>query len=247
MAWMAQQSAAAGYYLQQAGWAYVRAADALEKWLSVYPTDVYYTPADMAAAQQRLAASGFDATEVSDLKAVGLTDERIEALRQSMLTSDPGTMAFSTRALLSERIVIFRELAGVLIQWQPSQVPGATMAVSSDTFNLAMVGEAVDTIEVGNPRSSAAVIDLRVRRLGMPADWVVSVTPDQLTLNPGEHRTVTVRISPTMPVAQNTVGRAAVEAYVGTELLGGVQLEVPITYYVTPSDRLNVYLPQLRR
>jgi hypothetical protein len=120
------------------------------------------------------------------------------------------------------------------------------MAVAAATSaNLAAVYGVTETVEVGNPLPSAATIDLKVRRLGMPADWAVSVSPDTLTLGAGEHKPVKVTISPASASAQGTAPGVAVEGYANGELLGGVEVRVVVPTYA--QLRARVLLPLVLR
>ncbi len=67
----------------------------------------------------------------------------------------------------------------------------------------------------------------------------------QVTLARGEVTTVTVNILTGSPVPQGSVPRVAVEGDAGTQLLGGVVLDVIVPNY-TPFLGQRVYLPLVR-
>ncbi len=77
------------------------------------------------------------------------------------------------------------------------------------------------------------------------ADWAVEVSPAQVTLVFGDVTTVTVNILIGSPAAQGSVPRVAVEGYAGTQLLGGVVMDVIVPNYML--HFLHVYLPLLRK
>jgi hypothetical protein len=230
-------------------------ADALQSWLDVYPGDQIPSVADVMALQQRLSASGFTAAEIARYRALGCTDEEIEWIRQAVMAGDPAEMAVSVRAEYAETIVDYRALGNLLAYPPPtfSQQTGSTGgaanaaagSATSSAANLAGVYDVEQSIEVGNPFTTTATINLRVRPLGMPADWSVAISPRQLTLGPGEHQPVTVRISPASASVQGTTPRVAVEGFANGELLGGVELKVAVPTY-TPLG-FRVYLPFVKR
>lgn len=80
------------------------------------------------------------------------------------------------------------------------------------------------------------------RRIELPADWMVSVSPAQVSLAPGEQTTVTVTVAPGSLTPQNTIPRVAVEGYAGNEWLGGVVIGIVVPRYVAFAPH-RVYLP----
>ena len=96
------------------------------------------------------------------------------------------------------------------------------------TNNLARIFETTHTIEVGNPLTTPATVSVRVRRLDIPPEWIVAVTPTEVTLQPGQQVTATVTINPGSAAVQGTRARVAIEGYAGGQLLGGVVLDVVV-------------------
>jgi len=124
---------------------------------------------------------------------------------------------------------------------------GRRPATAAGTPNqLVRVFENVSTIQVGNPLSTTATIELRARRVALPADWMITVSPAQVTLAPGEQTTVTVAIVPGSAAVQGTIARAAVEGYVGAQLIGGVAFDMVLPRYQPFDGHLRVYLPLIR-
>jgi hypothetical protein len=80
----------------------------------------------------------------------------------------------------------------------------------------------------------------------LPADWMVSVSPAQISLAPGEQTTVTVTIAPGSLVPQGSIPRVAVEGYAGDQLLGGVVIDIVVPRYI-PFAPYHVYLPVVRK
>jgi len=99
---------------------------------------------------------------------------------------------------------------------------------------------------VGNPLTTTALIDVRARRIDLPADWMVSVSPAQLSLAPGEQTTVTVTIAPGSLVPQASIPRVAVEGYAGSQLLGGVVVDIVVPKFI-PFAPYHMYLPAVKK
>jgi hypothetical protein len=97
------------------------------------------------------------------------------------------------------------------------------------------------------PLTHTALIDVSPRRIDLPADWAVEVSPAQVTLARGQQTTVTVTVIPGSPVPQGSVPRVAVEGYVGSQLLGGVVIDIQVPNYVFFDGHLHLYLPLVRR
>lgn len=120
------------------------------------------------------------------------------------------------------------------------------IASASNGNTLAQINNVVETLQIGNPLTQTALIDIRLRRLDLPADWMVSVSPAQVSLAPGEQTTVTVTIVPGSLAPQNSIPRLAVEGYANNQLLGGVVIAIVVPSYV-PFAPYHIYLPQVRR
>ena len=124
---------------------------------------------------------------------------------------------------------------------------GAGLRPTIATSNtLAQINNLVETLQLGNPLTTTALIDIRARRIDLPADWMVSVSPAQVSLAPGEQTTVTVTIAPGSLVPQGSIPRVAVEGYAGSQLLGGVAIDIVVPQYV-PFAPYHMYLPLVRR
>jgi hypothetical protein len=112
---------------------------------------------------------------------------------------------------------------------------------------MAQVFNSVSTIQLANPLTVPALIDVSARRIDLPADWTVYVSPVQVTLAPGEQTTVTVTIITGSPVPQGITPRVAVEGYAGTTLLGGVVIDTMVPNYTAFDGKLHVFLPLLNK
>lgn len=238
LTWMAQQNAAYLYYKQQLGTSLLINATKIDNWLAIYPADRETAPSidTIVQMQTRLATTGFTPAEIVAHKRFGLTDEELEWIRQQTVNANPADLAVTLREDLAETAVDFRELGNLLANPEPTfsqQIPGASLAQASGTAeNLASVGPVEESMEVGNPTANAANVELRVRRLGMPTNWNVTLTPSSVTgLAPGTHRTVKVLISPSSAAPQGSTARVAVEGFIGGVLIGGVDFQVEVPTY----------------
>ncbi|MBP6440628.1 MAG: Ig-like domain-containing protein [Caldilineaceae bacterium] len=255
LAWAAQQANAQLHYQELMGQALLTYAFELDAFVQVLTdegeTDVLATAADMITYQARLAATGFTAQEIADARLVGLTDAEIEAYRQGIIAADPDDIAGNLLDMYTSEAAISREVGRSLIA--PSvyesglSISGGSglKAVAANGNTLAQLNNLVETLPIGNPLAQAALIDVRIRRIDLPADWTVAVSPAQVTLAPGEQTTVTVTVAPGAPAPQNSVPRVAVEGYANNQLLGGVAIDVVIPGYA-PFARTHLYLPLVR-
>jgi hypothetical protein len=255
--WAAEQANARLYYEQQMGAALLTYAEGLDAFVQVLidegETDIQITVSDVITYQQRLATQGFTAQEIADAHLIGLSDAEIEEFRQGVIAADPATLAGSVLDIYTNEAAISRELGNALLQ-SYSFSPGLSVSGSAGlgpsvviSNTLAQIDNAVSTLQVGNPLTQTAVIDLHPRRIDLPADWTVSVSPEQVTLGPGEEATVTVSVLTGSLVPQGSLPRVAVEGYAGSQLLGGVEVEIVVPQYVPFDGNLRLYLPMLRR
>lgn len=254
--WAAQQASARLFYAEQMGDALLVYASALEDFVQVLTdegeTDVLITAVDMLGYQQRLVATGFTAQEIADAKLIGLSDADIETYRLGIIAANPDEIAGNLLTIYTNEAAISREL-GLALRAPSAYEPGLTIggspgvvAAAAGGNTLAQVNNLVETLQIGNPLAQAALIDLRVRRIAMPADWMVTVSPAQVALAPGEQTTVTVTVAPGSPTPQNSVPRVAVEGYAGSLELGGVVIDIVVPAYVDFAPG-RVYLPLMSR
>ena len=258
--WASLQLAALLYYEKQAAVKMPTLADRIDEYVAVVlqenPGDIFMTVEIYAAYQDRLATSGFTANEIDAAHLLGMTDEEIEAVRQQRLAVDPATMAGSVTSRMSAYAATLRTLSDVILH-PPEPVfnisfsitggqarelaPAIVIATPQDSLARQYAQET--TILVGNPHAQTETIDLRIRPVDLPPDWIVSVSPASATLAAGETVTVTVSVSPGTPLPQGAVPRFAVEGTIGSELIGGVALDVPIPYFVHYDGNQRLYLP----
>jgi hypothetical protein len=255
--WAAEQANARLYYEQQMGAALLTYAEGLDAFVQVLidegETDIQITVSDVITYQQRLATQGFTAQEIADAHLIGLSDAEIEEFRQGVIAADPATLAGSVLDIYTNEAAISRELGNALLQ-SYSFSPGLSVSGSAGlgpsvviSNTLAQIDNAVSTLQVGNPLTQTAVIDLHPRRIDLPADWTVSVSPEQVTLGPGEEATVTVSVLTGSLVPQGSLPRVAVEGYAGSQLLGGVVVEIVVPNYVFFDGNMRLYLPLLKK
>jgi hypothetical protein len=259
LTWASQQANAQLYYQQQMGTALLTYADALDAFVQVlndeHETNTIVTIGDAISYQQSISTTGFTAQEIADAKLVGLTDADIEAFRQDLIAADPNDIAGNILDMYSNEAFVSRNLGNALLH-PYSFAPGfsvgggvgllkATAVLSGTGNTMIQIGNTSTTLQVSNPLSITTAIDLRVRRIDLPADWAVNVSPAQVTLAPGAVATVTVNILTGSPVPQGSAARVAVEGYAGSQLLGGVAVDVIAPDYVP--GFLRTFLPTVRR
>ncbi len=242
------------------GTALMTYADALDAFRQVLidegETNLDVTVADVTAYQQRLATTGFTTDEIAAAHLVGLTDDDIEAYRLETIAADPTGIAGNLLDIYANESFVSRNLGDAMLH-PYAFAPGGSVSggagllkptrVLTTTYGntLVQIGDTSSTIQVGNPLSVTSAIDLSVRRIDLPADWAVTVSPAQVTLAPGDVTTVTVNILTGSPVPQGSTPRVAVEGYASGQLLGGVEVDVLAPNYVPYF--LNTYLPTIER
>ena len=248
--WVSVQDAALLEYNREMGEALATAASKIDDLLAVAAsegiTSNVLTAQDVTAVQQALAATGFDADDVATAHAVGLTDPDIEDLRQRIIAVNPDDLAGDVVVRLQELRDAFLELGDALVNpevFAPTLVVTGSAGAASRAEGrpaadaagntLVHLYDLTTTVPVGNPLGITSAIDVRPRRIGLPADWAIDVTPPQVTLAPGDQTTATVHVTAGSPIPQGTILRVAVEGWAGTQLVGGVTIDVVAPRYTT--------------
>jgi hypothetical protein len=95
---------------------------------------------------------------------------------------------------------------------------------------------------VGNPAGEKQTVEIDIKTVGVPAGWNVETAWDTVELDPGE------TISNTVIIEQSGQSSAlaflgdeqiiAVEAFIGQDLIGGIQLEFEV-----PQQDVHIYVP----
>lgn len=257
--WASQQINAMSEHKMKMAEYLLKAADAMDAYRAARSAagipDLVVTGEDLAAYQARLQATGFTQEEIDAAHAVGMTDAEIAETLQQHLAADPDEISGSLSDVLVEMAAAYRAM-GNNILWPPifglGSVGGSGLlaagAGSPPTVpasnNLARVFDHASTIEIANPTSGEATIDLRVLPIDLPSGWMATVSPAQVTLAAGAQTTVEVRITPAGPSVQGTTPRVAIEGYIGDELLGGVTVDIVVPYNVAkPAAHLMTFLP----
>ncbi|HTP08319.1 MAG TPA: Ig-like domain-containing protein, partial [Anaerolineae bacterium] len=259
LTWAAQQANAQIFYEQQMGTALLTYADKLDAFVQVlndeHETHITVSVGDAINYQQSLSSTGFTTQEIADAKLVGLTDDDIEAIRQEIIATDPNDLAGNILDMYFNEAFVSRNLGNALLHpyaFSPGGSVGGTAglkptAVLTVTGNtLAQIGNIVTTIPLSNSLAqTSTLVSVVARRIDLPADWAVTVSPAQVTLGPGQQTTVTVSILTGSPAPQGSVPRVAVEGYANNQLLGGVVVDV-----IVPNDMpyfLQTYLPVIKK
>jgi hypothetical protein len=206
------------------------------------------SPSDVISMQQSL-ATNFSPQQIADAHTVGLTDADIEAIRQSILAANPQDLAGDVIANMQQ---ISQDLysLGVVLANPTVFSPGFSVSgglapdqTQAGANTMAQIYNLVTTVQLANPNLTTSLIDLRARRIDLPADWTVDISPAQISLGPGEQTTVTVSIIAGSPLAQGSRPSVAVEGYISGQLIGGVTLEVVVPTYQPFDGSFHVYMP----
>ncbi len=249
--WSAYQASAFFYYKQEAGRSMIAAADAFDAAIKEIKTegyvDIVVHASDIRAYQDRLRAQGFTANEIQTAHTLGLTDDGIAAALQRRLAVDPDQAAAGSLMIKWKNLAsAYRALGGLFANQVifAQQLPGMSLAsaAAAGNNNLGQFFKAIYPFQVGNPSSQAATVELHMRRLDIPNDWIVSMDWISGTLAAGQQITATVTIIPASASVQGTQPKVAVEGYIGDQLIGGVVLSVVVPKYVAFKP-YRVYLP----
>ncbi len=244
------------YYNQLLGTEIITAAIKIDNVINVAAsegvTSVVISTSDVIAMQQKLSTNGFSTQEIADAHTIGLTDADIEAIRQSILAANPQDLAGDLIPKMQDLRDQFYLLGGVLLHpevFSPglTVTGGAGLQPQAAGNSLTQVYDSVTTIQLANPLTQTVQINVNARRIDLPADWAVDVSPAQVTLTKGQQITVTVSIIAGSPAPQAIIPRVAVEGYAGSQLLGGVVIDVMVPYYDPFDGKLHLYLPVVHK
>jgi hypothetical protein len=251
-----QQASAFDHYLTQSALKMNEVADKMDALVAELHSEglkFLLAEQDFIDYQQRLATEGFNAQEIAAARIVGKDDEGIEKSLQRRLALDPAAVSGWFDVKMTEAAQAFRDMSFALT-WEPpyggstgsAGRVGAGAAMLEEEHNLVRTGEAEFSFEVGNPFAEETTIDLRVRRIDLPTDWIITLSQNAVTLGPGEQVTVTARAIPGLPGVQGTLPRFAVEGLANGELVGGVEFSVFLPAYMPFLGSDLVYLPLLQ-
>ncbi|MBN1660629.1 MAG: Ig-like domain-containing protein [Anaerolineae bacterium] len=249
--WASEQAAWLIYYKQESGATMLEVADRLDALLDVMldegVEDLTVPVAKVEAYQARLASEGFSADEIAAARSIGLTDAEIESIRQARLAADPEEVAGSVVTRLRTTAAALRPLGDVLMN-PPNFDQGAGVGTTAPgSANLARIFVGHTPFQIGNPLPDAAAIELRVRSLDLPPDWMVSVSPTSVSLAPGGQVTGVLTVRPGLASVQGTRPRVAVEGYIDDELIGGIVVDVMVPRHAVGGPVHRVYLPLVVR
>ena len=255
--WASEQANELLYYQEQFGTALLTYADRLDAFVLLLQTEVEtqitVSVSDITSYQQRLVTPGFSAQEIADAKLMGWTDAQIETYRQAIIAASPIDLAGNLLDIYTNEASVSRALGNALLN-PPTFHPSYSVSGSAGHGPTAVVGNtmahvfnSVATFQLANPLALTALIDVRVRRVDLPADWTVDVSPVQVNLLPGQQTTVTVTVIAASPLPQGSVPRVAVEGYAGSQLLGGVVIDTIVPNYTPFDGKVHVFLPLMRK
>jgi hypothetical protein len=253
--WASEQVNEMDYYQKQLGNALMVYADSLDSFAAVLKsegeTHTVITLADATSYQARLASTGFTAQEIADAKQAGFSDDDIEAFRQEIIAANPADLTGDWLDIYAQEAYTMRQVGDGLLHPELfnagySVSGGAGMAAQASGNTMAQVHNITRTIQVSNPLTQTATINLQTRRIDLPADWAVAVSPAQVTLAPGAQISATVTIAAGQPVPQGSFPSVAVEGYSGSQLLGGVVIQVVVPQYRPFDGKLHSYLPLVK-
>lgn len=251
--WASQQAQALQHYSRLMGQGLLVYADAIDALLQVLATDglpeTEITPGDLLAAQQALAQTGFPAGTSEYAAGLGISQQKLDGILADLLADPLDYPAMSVQALLAELAADARALAPLMINQTnfPDAGSGARLANQTPSNRLVRVYSNSTPFQLGNPLGTAATIDLWVRPVSLPSDWLATVTPVTATLQPGEQTTGFVTLYPGSAAPQGFIPRVAVEGYANGQQIGGIVVDTVIPLSQEALEALRVYLPTVVR
>ncbi len=251
--WASTQTGVMLEYNNLFGAALITVADKIDALVTELGTEgihsLIVTPADVTAMQADLSANGFSTQAIADAHALGMSDADLAAMKVGILGSRPEDLAGDLITAMGHVSFNYRQLGSTLEHpdnFNPGySVTGGAPQQQTAGNVMAQVYDSTTTVQVGNPLPQAATINLSIRNISLPAGWTASVSPAQVTLDPGVQVTATVTVSAGTPVPQGSVPEVAVEGYANGVLLGGVTVQVVVPRYVPFDGKLRLYLPEV--
>ena len=248
--WASLQASAYLYYRSLSASAMITTADKLDAMITEMQSegipDRVLTADMIKAYQNRLITVGFNTDELTAAQAIGLTPDEIEEIRQTRINEDPNLAAGSVTALVEAESSALRQMGQAFQATSPVTSALAYQAgLSSATTpnQLFLTSTQTYSIQVGNPQTQSATIDLKVRPIDLPDDWGVSITPSTITLGPGQQITATLVVAPSPTSVQGSHPRVAVEGYIQNQLIGGVVQDILVPIIQPFDGKLRLFLP----
>lgn len=247
-----QTNAHLHYIEQTAAWMGA-SADAMDALADELAAEGFHTlvisPTAYAAYQMRLQAQGFNEQERLAARQVGFFDVGLDRLREYRLSVPYERVSGDMIPRMRDVAAGYRALAAELRSWPAfgdEDARSVSHARTSEASNLVRVGAVTSRFSIGNPLTRTATVALSVRRMDVPAGWMVTLSPVTVTLAPGTLATGTVTIVPGGSTVRATSAQIGVEGHIDGALLGGVVVEV-----TAPSREqfraVKVHLPLVRR
>ncbi|HOA14253.1 MAG TPA: Ig-like domain-containing protein [Myxococcota bacterium] len=261
MEWAARHVAALDYFKRMAGGHYLILADALVDYQAALRTDgateLLVTQTDVDDFLARLSSSGWTVLEQQAASAAGYSEDDIELYRQQLITGEISQYVGDLFPQWNRLVDAWRTLgmiysaAGMFNAYQGptsiAKLPSLGIVegrLETARSSLVRMYETMTTFKVGNPTSATADIEIRVRRVDVPPDWTVTVTPAVVTLDPGATADITATIRPATAVPQGSVQRLAFEGYIGNTLIGGVVSDIAAPKYAAIAQTCDATLQQ---
>lgn len=224
--WASQQARALIHHERNAGHAAAKAAASVRAIIDALKregvTDVKVTR-EAAIRYQEALRTGPSPFMTAAAQIVEATGVSVAEYRRRRLATHVDDLSGSVFRSLEVGISALQRVSEVLLR----QGPAPSVTAEGIASRFVGLGEVRVPVAVRSPSGLEPVIlTLRMRRIDVPADWMLSVRPSSLELAPGEQRDVDVHLRAVSPALQGTVCRVAVEGYIGDALINGVVIDV---------------------
>jgi hypothetical protein len=184
---------------------------------------------------------GQPAQVCAELRNYAATDQTVDAI---LYVADFGMgLPFQEVGSLTDWVIPANSTSKRCLPWTPT--PGGTHRclqiliqqrgyediISQRNIDLQppLAGKVIgQEITIGNPTGQTGKVEVNIKTIGLPVDWNVRVGWTEAELQPGQTMTNTITIEPAPGAPASIPGDeavVAVEAFIGQELIGGIQLE----------------------
>lgn len=206
--------------------------------------DVFFNAEDYEAYLAELKTTGFNQATLDFYDQVGLPAAAIQEMLETTIVDLEAGTYYSKRfshVLHDLKLAALQNASGIERFLRPIAIVGGRDG--EEAQKLTRLDEQEVSFLVGNPNEVTSTVKLVVRTGDMPFNWTYRLSEDELVLGPEETAMVVLTLTPgAAPVLKDAEISVMVEGYIGTELIGGVQIK-----HLVPVKSFDLFLPLVLR
>ncbi len=199
---------------------------------------------DYDAYLAELKMNGFNQDTLDFYQQAGLPDSAVQEILETTIADLERGTFYSKRfsdVLHGLKESALQNAQGIERFLRPIAIIGGRDG--EEAQNLTRLDEQEVSFMVGNPSGITSTVKLLVRTGDMPFNWTYRLSEDELVLGPDETKMVILTLIPgPAPVLKDVEISVMVEGYIGTELIGGVQVK-----HVIPVKTFSIFMPMVLR